>query len=275
MQGDPHWCCLPHRLHVLWEEGQRGERRDGDDVLKKLSAPPTKRFGASLPEAIWMGLPIKRTGFLYRVLTKSILPTKPWGCCCTKPQTKSLSHCLQNFSLLKSGLHSLTPSASQSFHLFAVFQISFSPKCANLKLSQWIWFEFYKSQRRKKMLLYLTSAVTHLNFFNIMWSNHRQRCSCWFFQRYIFTSLDASKYCVKLLMPESLIFCASLCRTRQLCTLWRHFYFARMLVYFNPIMPVFLCKLKINNFWKSCAQNQLLKESRQFANFFDRCQKNA
>merc|ERR1719305_1850453 len=115
-----------------------------------------------------MGLPIKENRLPIQgphkiYITYKTLRLLPY----TKPQNKVTFALFAKF-LPPEKWPSLTPSASQSFHLLAVFQISFSPKCANLKLSQWIWFEFDKSQRRKKMQVYLTSAVTHLNFFYIM-----------------------------------------------------------------------------------------------------------
>merc|ERR1719295_1970201 len=88
---------------------------------------------------------------------------------CTKPQnstkTKSLSQCLQNLCPLPPEKWPfLTSSASQSFHILLYFKSQltlFTKMCK----SQWIWIEFDKSHRIGKMLFYLTSAVTHLNFY--------------------------------------------------------------------------------------------------------------
>ena len=137
--------------------------------------------------------------------------------------------------------------------------------------SQWIWIEFDKSHRIGKMIFYLTSAVTHLNFY-IMWPNHKHR--------YIAVDFFKDIY-LPLLMPQNIVwnfwclnlwYFARFCRARQV-------YHSSVLCEEASTTPeclyiltlcLFLWKLKINNFWKSFA---LLKESKRFAYVLVHCVK--
>jgi len=152
--------------------------------------------GASLPPPIWMGKPIQRTGFRHRVLTKYILPMKPY-CCCTKPTQPKQSH----FQIYLQNLCPLPPEkwpshltqVNASFLLYFKSQLIVFIKMCKSQTLNGSGLYLTNLNGIGLMLFYLTSAVTHLSFY-IMRSNHKQRYSCWFFQRYIFTSLVASEY---------------------------------------------------------------------------------
>ena len=123
---------------------------------------------------------------------------KPY-CCCTKPTQPKQSHfhnvykiCV--FSLLKSGLHILRiAQVKASFLLYFKSQLIVFIKMCKSQTLNGSGLYLTNLNGIGLMLFYLTSAVTHLSFY-IMRSNHKQRYSCWVFQRYIFTSLVASEY---------------------------------------------------------------------------------